>query len=69
MTTTTASANIAARLDAIAAARPEQAAIIYRKGGRWQTLTFKQLQAETDVLARGLERLGLRKGTRTVLMV
>lgn len=60
--------NIARHLTRMAARQPEAASIVFLKGGE-RRLSFGELDAESDRLARGLERLGLRRGTRTVVMV
>ena len=67
-------ANIAAFLPQMARERPEQAAIVEtigRLNGQRQfaTLTFAQLDARTDQIARGLQHLGLARGERIVVMV
>jgi acyl-coenzyme A synthetase/AMP-(fatty) acid ligase len=69
------SVNVAGALVEVARRLPDAPALIepwgtYRKKPlgerRW---TFRQLDAESDRLARGLLRFGLRRGMRTVLMV
>lgn len=67
--------NIAATLPAMAARQPHALAIVVphgrdRHGKRAYThLTFAQLDAWSDRIARGLLALGLRRGERSVLMV
>ena len=67
--------NIAGRLTDAAATTPFQRAVVFPAGrdaaGRatYSQLTFQQLDRESDRLARGLQRLGVRRGTRMVLMV
>ena len=69
------SANIAARLSAMAEARPYDLAVACPQGrdrdGRvsYTRLTFAQLDAESSVIAAGLETIGVTRGVRTVLMV
>ena len=69
------SANIAAQLPAMAEARPHALAVVYPQGrdrdGRvsYTHLTFAQLDADSNILAAGLEAIGIRRGVRTVLMV
>jgi len=69
------SVNIAAPLAALARSQPHTLAIVEPHGdfraGRvtYRHLTYRELDAETDRLARGLEKIGIRRGTRTVLMV
>jgi len=67
--------NIAARLRETAARFPKRPAIVCagwrerfgRAGGA--SITFEQLERESDALARGLARLGVGPGKRMVLMV
>ncbi|HZY84051.1 MAG TPA: fatty acid CoA ligase family protein [Gemmataceae bacterium] len=67
--------NVAAALPARAATQPHTLAVVqprgYLCGGRmhYRHYTCRELDAESDCLARGLERVGVRRGTRTVLMV
>ncbi|MBY0228763.1 MAG: AMP-binding protein [Gemmataceae bacterium] len=71
----TMTANIAAPLADLARLRPESPALIVPRGTRrpppWREtrLTFKQLDDESDRLARGLLRLGLTRGMRAALLV
>jgi acyl-CoA synthetase (AMP-forming)/AMP-acid ligase II len=68
------SANIAAALVQRAAEQPDTLAMIQTHGiatgtpteRRW---TYRELDAESDRVARGLAQLGIGRGTRTVLMV
>ncbi len=66
-------ANIASHLPGMARAFPDRAAIVapVRVRGRaeWQTLTFRELDAKSDVYAAGLAAIGVGRGVRTVLMV
>lgn len=67
--------NIADRLHQSAQAWPYQKAVIFPAGkdkqGRYAytSLTFRQLDQESDRLARGLVQLGVQPGTRMALMV
>ncbi len=67
--------NIAHRLKHTAARLPYKRAVVCPAGrdhrGRiaYTHLTFAQLDRESDNLARGLDRAGIVRGTRTVLMV
>src|ERR1700722_5822906 len=71
---TAPSGNIAAHLAAMAASRPEALAIVQPRGRarqgrlRHRHYTFRELDAETDRIASGLERVGIGRGVRTVLM-
>ena len=68
--------NIAAALPRLAAARPGQVALRC-PGGRGpggaarydEVLTYADLDARSDAIAAGLARLGIVRGTRTVVMV
>ncbi len=67
--------NIAASLPQMARERPDQPAIVETVGrdaaGQrlFATLTFAELDARTDQIARGFAQLGLRPGERIVVMV
>lgn len=67
--------NIAQKLRESAVAHPHQRAVVFPAGrdklGRvtYSHLTFRQLDQETDRLARGLRQMGVTPGTRMVLMV
>lgn len=66
--------NVAAHLPAAADTRPHALAVVCPAGSsggrvRYTHLTCAQLDADSSRLATGLERLGIRRGTRTVLMV
>jgi acyl-CoA synthetase (AMP-forming)/AMP-acid ligase II len=67
--------NIAAPLVAMAEAQPQTLAIAQPFGRdrhgriRYRHYTYRELNSESDALARGFEQLGIRRGTRTVLMV
>lgn len=72
---TTPSCNIASHLPAMARRHPHLRAVVQPVGrdaaGRvaWSHLTFAQLDARSDAIAHGFERLGIRRGTKTVLLV
>ncbi len=64
------SLNIASYLPEMARLHPNTKAIVYRDGGgRCEHVSFDDLNRETDRYAHGLERAGIRRGTRTILMV
>jgi len=69
------SCNIASHLPRMARLAPHRRAVVAPAGrdaqGRvtWAHLTFGQLDARSDALARGLSRAGVARGTRTVLLV
>src|SRR5262245_9270922 len=65
----------AAHLPALARRQPDTPAI-YCPSGRdtngkqlYERWTFQQLDSQSDRLAQGLDRVGIRRGVRTVLMV
>jgi acyl-CoA synthetase (AMP-forming)/AMP-acid ligase II len=67
--------NVAAHLPAMAAVHPQTLAIVQPRGlegggpVRYRHLTYRELDAESDRLAAGLEHFGIGRGVRTVLMV
>ncbi len=67
--------NIALGLKKAQEAYPYKRAVVYPakrdKNGRvlYSQMTFTQLEQESDRLAYGLERIGIIRGTRTILMV
>ena len=67
--------NISYWLKRMAGLQPYKRAVVYSAGkdknGRiaYAHLTFQQLDRESDCLANGLEKAGIRRGTRTILMV
>jgi acyl-CoA synthetase (AMP-forming)/AMP-acid ligase II len=66
--------NIAAPLVVKAETQPQTLAIVQPLGRtrcgrmRYRHYTYRELNAESDRLARGLEQIGIRRGVRTVLM-
>jgi acyl-CoA synthetase (AMP-forming)/AMP-acid ligase II len=71
----TAIVNIAAHLPEMARLQPHRLAVVFPEGrdrqGRvaYTHYTFRQLDQESDRLARGLAAVGIGRGVRTVLMV
>lgn len=69
------SVNVASCLKRTAEISPYKRAVVYPTGtdknGRvmYTHLTFLQLERESDCLAHGLEKAGINRGTRTILMV
>jgi acyl-CoA synthetase (AMP-forming)/AMP-acid ligase II len=67
--------NIAAHLAAMAQIQPSRPAVICAHGRdargevAYEQLSFGQLQEASDRLAHGFERIGIRRGVRTALMV
>ena len=59
------SPNIAQHLSVLATERPPQPAVIAPEG----SLTFRQLEEQSNQCARGLRRIGIEKRTHTALMV
>ena len=78
MTTTgdnSAVCNIASRLREHATRLPFKRAVVFTEGrdsrGRatYSHLTFAQLDRDSDAYARGLNRIGIGRGVKTLLMV
>ena len=71
MLTGTESVNIAAHLPAQAKSQPDALAVVVQKpaGHAYDSWTSRQLNEESDRIAKGLERIGIGRGVRTVLMV
>jgi acyl-CoA synthetase (AMP-forming)/AMP-acid ligase II len=67
--------NVASRLSATARAMPEAVAVVeplgYDRQGkrRYRQVSFRDLDEDSDRIARGLGRMGVRKGTRLALLV
>lgn len=67
--------NIASRLQRMAEIRPDKSAVLFQHGrkpkGRraYSLLTFRQLDRHSGQIARGLLRVGITRGTRTLLFV
>jgi acyl-CoA synthetase (AMP-forming)/AMP-acid ligase II len=59
--------NIALPLSALASRQPDTPAIIFPQDGR--SLSFRQLDEESDTLAAGFDRSGIGRGVRTALLV
>ena len=60
--------NIASYLPEMAKRLPDEPAVIVQGRGYTQ-YNFEELNEKSDAIANGLEAIGIRKGTRTVLMV
>jgi acyl-CoA synthetase (AMP-forming)/AMP-acid ligase II len=65
---------MSAHLAAMAARQPDAPAVLAPHRDRagqlhYDQLTFRELNADCDRLARGFERIGIRRGVRTALMV
>jgi acyl-CoA synthetase (AMP-forming)/AMP-acid ligase II len=60
--------NIASYLPEMARRLPGEPAVIVQGRG-YSHYTFKELEEKSNAIANGLEAIGIRKGTRTVLMV
>jgi acyl-CoA synthetase (AMP-forming)/AMP-acid ligase II len=69
------SLNVARRLTAMAQERPDGVAVAEPLGydargqRRYRQVSFRQLDEDSDRIARGLRRLGVRPGTRLALLV
>jgi olefin beta-lactone synthetase len=68
-------ANIASHLPVLAVKQPDTYAVVKQAKKKSKTVsyefayTYKQLDEVSDLIANGLEAYGIKKGTRTVLMV
>lgn len=63
-------ANIASHLPQMAEQQPDTLAVaIQKEQGESSVITYRELNQFSDDIARGLQDAGIRKGTRTVLMV
>lgn len=60
--------NVSSHLARAAKARPDQPAIIWRRGRNYASWSFDELNREVDSLAHGLAAAGVTRGTRTILM-
>ena len=64
------SINIAYHLSKIADEHPDHlAVVIANSNGNAEQYTYQQLDDASDDIAKGLQNVGITKGTRTVLMV
>lgn len=61
--------NVAWHLADMARRAPDTTAIVFLNKGRETKLSFRELNEDCDRCARGLEAVGIRRGTRTALMV
>jgi acyl-CoA synthetase (AMP-forming)/AMP-acid ligase II len=67
--------NISSRLKRVVEIAPYKRAVVYPAGRdkssrvMYSHLTFLQLDRESDCLAHGMEKAGITRGTRTILMV
>ena len=63
--------NIASRIRANGLRFPDREALIFKSRGAstWQKLSFLQLDQRSDSYARGLQKVGITRGTKTILMV
>ena len=67
--------NVADHLNKMAQSRPYERAVVYpitrdkKNRVAYAHLTFRQLDQESDCLARGFMKIGITRGTRTVLMI
>lgn len=68
-------ANVAHNLKTMARIQPYRRAVVYPEGRingggmAYTHLTFRQLDRESDCLAHGLKAAGIKRGTRTIVMV
>jgi olefin beta-lactone synthetase len=61
--------NVAIHLATLAASEPQRLAVVCPHARGRTELTFQQLHDQSDHLAHGLERVGVKRGVRTALMV
>ena len=72
---TSAIVNVATHLPALAERQPHTLAVVFPEGRdaigrvRYTHRTYQQLNADSDHLAHGMQRIGITRGVRTVLMV
>lgn len=64
-----ANANVAHHLDKMRAQQPEAPALILRRSGSAQTLSYAQLQTRVDKVRQLFRSRGIGAGTRTLLLV
>lgn len=64
----TTSTNIASHIPAMAKLDPTRAAIVAKVKAEWKTMTFGELDALSDSYARGLQKIGITEGVKTVLL-
>ncbi len=70
----TVTANIASHLAVMAERQPARPAVLFparrdAQGVHYTQYTFRELDAVSSQMARGFERIGIRRGTRAVLLV
>ncbi|MFA6544115.1 MAG: fatty acid CoA ligase family protein [Limisphaerales bacterium] len=70
----TVTANIASHLAVMAERQPDRPAVLFparrdAQGVRYTQYTFRELDTVSSQMARGFERIGIRRGTRTALLV
>lgn len=61
--------NIASYLPLRAKENPRGRAVVAWERGKWRELSFQKLDRDSDAIARGLARMGIRRGMRVILMV
>lgn len=70
----TVTANIASHLAVMAERQPDRPAVLFparrdATGVHYTQYTFRELDTVSSQMARGFERIGIRRGTRTALLV
>lgn len=70
----TVTANIASHLAVMAERQPDRPAVFFptrwdAHGGHYKQCTFRELDTMSSQMARGFERIGIRRGTRAALLV
>ncbi len=66
--------NIASHLAVMAERQPDRPAVLFptrwdAQGGQYKQCTFRELDTMSSQMARGFERIGIKRGTRTALLV
>ena len=62
--------NIAEQLSLMAERYPDKRAVVHAVGkSPYKYITFRELARQSDSYAHGLQRIGLRRGARTIVMV
>ncbi|MEJ2635640.1 MAG: long-chain fatty acid--CoA ligase [Calditrichia bacterium] len=60
--------SLGAMFQAVCEKYPEKTGMMYKTGGKYQSLAFKEIQEKEIGLAAGLKKLGVEKGDRVLLL-
>jgi len=66
---TSSAVNVATQLASAAKDRPDAVAIVAPRRGGYDTITFRELDHDSNRIARGLQAIGVTPGTRLALLV